>query len=103
MDWETAQRDWPGLVVLVGLTYLGPDGAVQGVEQFYGQIVTVDPENGVELDLSGQNGGERYWLPPDLEAFEVASPGEYRLRASGEVVTDPDLLTQWTVRAPTDA
>lgn len=103
MDWDRAQAEWPGLVVLVGLTFLHKDGSMDRREQFYGQVVSVDPAQGIELDLSGDDAGERYWLPPDLEAFEVAPPGDYRLSSSGRVVTDPDLLTQWTVQAPLDA
>ena len=99
-DWERAKQEWPGLVVLIGLTHLHRDGSLDRREQFYGQIVSVDPVDGIELDLSGQDAGERYWLPPDLRAFERAPPGDYTLTSSGQVVRDPDLLTQWTVESP---
>jgi hypothetical protein len=102
MDWATAQRDWIGAVVVVGLTYVDAGGELIRQEQLHGLIVSLDPENGIELDLSGQRMGERYWLPPELGAFEVARPGEYRLRSTGEIVRDPDLLSTWTVQAPAD-
>jgi hypothetical protein len=36
-------------------------------------------------------------LPPHLSAFQAAKPGEYRLRATGETVENPDLTTSWTI------
>ncbi len=102
MDWLDAERDWVGAVVLVGLTYVNAEGDVIRQEQLYGQIVSVSSRSGIELDLSGQRAGERYWLPPQLEAFEKARPGEYRFRETGEIVRDPDLLSSWTVQAPSD-
>ncbi|MBV9443741.1 MAG: hypothetical protein JO217_13755 [Acidobacteriaceae bacterium] len=36
--------------------------------------------------------GTRVILPPQVE---VARPGEYRLRTTGEVVSDPDYLARW--------
>ncbi|MNH48609.1 hypothetical protein D3C73_01590 [compost metagenome] len=103
MDWPTAQRDWIGAVVVVGLTYVDAGGELLRQEQLHGLIISVDPTNGIELDLSGKRMGERYWLPPELGAFEAARPGEYRLRSTGEVVRDPDLLSNWTLQAPADS
>jgi hypothetical protein len=40
------------------------------------------------------------WLPPDTRAFQKASPGEYRLKSTGEVVADPDYTAMWTLRSP---
>jgi hypothetical protein len=37
--------------------------------------------------------GQRVSLPPQLQEAE---PGEYRLRATGEVVVDPDYFARWT-------
>lgn len=45
---------------------------------------------------------ETYWLPSDLDAFDSAAPGEYRLQSSGEVVINPEFITTWVVEAPTE-
>lgn len=37
-------------------------------------------------------------LPPHREAFEGAEEGEYRLRATGEVVVNPDLFAKFRIR-----
>lgn len=84
-----------GKHVLIGLTYLDNNDEVIRKEQKHGLIVSADDE-GVNVRLSKSR--EEIWLPPHREAYEEAAEGEYRLRATGEVVVDPDLLCKWTVR-----
>ena len=89
-----------GQTVLIGITYVdGADKAVRQ-EQLHGLIVSADPAKGFEIELEGKRAGEIYWLPPHISAFNPARPGEYRLRTTGEVVTNPDLLSTWTINAP---
>ena len=82
-----------GTRLLVGLTYPNDDGTVDRQEQPRGLVVRAD-DQGVAIELAS---GDVYWLPPDLQSYRPAPPGEYRLRSTGEVVTDPDYLTDWTV------
>jgi hypothetical protein len=103
VTWEQAEVEWVGAVVLVGLTYLNGDLALDRQEQFYGQVESVDRNSGIRLNLSGRRGGETYDLPPHLEAFEPAPRGQYRLRSTGDVVTDPDLICSWTISPPASA
>lgn len=86
-----------GKVVLVGLTYLEADGSLTAQQQFFGTVVSADSRQGILLALKGRRAGERYNLPPDTRAIEIASAGEYRLRATGEVVTDPDYTFMFSV------
>lgn len=87
-----------GSTILVGLTFNGPDGPQQ--KQFYGTVMSAEPNDGITLRLEGSRAGEVYTLPPDLRAFFPAQPGEYRLRETGEVVIDPDYTTTWTSTPP---
>ena len=103
MDWDQAEMEWIGAVVLVGMTYVSPDGTELRQEQFYGQITVVDRTRGIALDLSGRKAGEIYWLPPDLRAFEYAPRGDYALRSTNEVVRDPDFISQWTIEPPRES
>ena len=95
-DEEAAAR-LDGALVLVGITYLRPAGPEQ--VQFFGTVISVD-RSGITLRLGGEREGESYELPPALEAFEPAPPGEYRLRSTGEIVTDPDYTTSWEITPP---
>ena len=81
-----------GKRVLIGLTYL-ESGQDDRHEQKYGVVEGVS-ESGVTLRLSH---GEIYWLPPDLRPWQAAAAGEYRLRSTGEVIVDPDFITNWQV------
>jgi hypothetical protein len=62
--------------------------------------MSVDPEAGIMLRLSGSRSGDVYTLPPDLRAFFPAPPGSYRLRETGEVVVDPDYTATWNITPP---
>jgi hypothetical protein len=88
-----------GKVVLVGLTYLGADGAVSDQQQFFGTAVSADPRKGILLTLSGLRSGEQFNLPPDTRGIDTAAPGEYRLRATGDVVVNPDFTVEFSITA----
>jgi hypothetical protein len=86
-----------GTHVLVGVTRVDHTGNVLAQEQFYGKVIRASVGEGVILmDAMG----EERSLPLDQKAFKVAPPGEYRLRATGEVVVDPNWLSTWTVYPP---
>lgn len=97
--WDHARAEkLQGATVLVGLTANEPTG--QRLEQFYGTVMSADPEAGITLRLEGSRYGEVYTLPPDLRAFFPARSGSYRLRETGEVVIDPDYTTAWDLTPP---
>jgi hypothetical protein len=87
-----------GKRLLVGVTHRNRNKEVTGVEQFHGEIIRASRTEGIILRLSGS--GEERWLPPDLSRLEPAAPGNYRLKATGEIVVDPDFLSTWTVYSP---
>lgn len=87
-----------GKHLLVGVTHRNHSDEVTGLEQFHGEIIRASREEGIILRLSGSD--KERWVPPDLSRLEPAGPGNYRLKDSGEVVVDPDLLTTWTVYPP---
>jgi len=86
-----------GTHVLVGITHFNLAGDFESREQFHGRVVRASRGEGVTL-VDG-NGGE-HWLPPHRDSYVPADPGEYRLRSTGEVVTDPDYLCTWDVYPP---
>src|SRR5690349_8563238 len=62
-----------GATVLVGITFNEPTG--DRLEQFYGTVMSADPEQGITLRLEGSRQGETYALPPDLRAFSPQAAG----------------------------
>jgi len=87
-----------GSIVIVGLTYVDPEGQCEGQIQIYGVVTVADKELGIAVECHGQiwNGQQR-WLPPVTAAFHKAERGRYRLCSTGEVIVDPDYLSNWTV------
>ncbi|OCB15756.1 hypothetical protein A5717_06550 [Mycolicibacterium porcinum] len=85
-----------GARVLVGITYR--DGKRSSSIQRYGTVTRCDDEV-IEIESPD---GETFTLPPAPESFSPAAPGEYRLRSTGEVITDPNFLAMWTVDAHGD-
>lgn len=97
--WDQDDADWLiGKYVLAGITWMAADGqTVTDQSQYHGRVVAVSEKDGVRIACEGQRAGEFMTLPPDLRAFQLADPGEYRLRSTGEVVTNPDVVTSWTM------
>ena len=87
--------DMTGKNFLVGITYLGTESHPEQNVEFAGIVMSVDPLVSVDRGT-----GELFTLPSVPDAFDRASPGEYRLRSNGEVVVDPDFVTSWTVSPP---
>lgn len=99
--WDHARaEELIGSTVVVRLTYNEPSGPQ--VQQFHGTIMSACPNEGITLRLEGSRLGQFYTLPPALEALFPAKPGSYRLRETGEVVTDPDYTTTWDRTSPSN-
>jgi hypothetical protein len=92
-----------GKVLLVGLTIESAGATAPQQHQFYGTVISADRRKGIALSLLGNRSGESYNLPPDTRAVQVAAAGTYRLRATGEVVVDPDFTAAFSVSRPAPA
>lgn len=99
-DAAIAMNDLVGARVLIGLTVEDQATGEKSLSQLHGVVTAVDSKKGILLELAGKHSGEAYTLPPDTRSFRRAPAGEYRLRQTGEVVTNPDFLTTWTVVRP---
>lgn len=87
-----------GMAALVGLTYNNADGTLREHRQMHGRTTAFDPGEGFTRRLHGTD--EDVTFPPEVRAFQVARPGEYRLRTPGDVAVNPDLRATWTITAP---
>lgn len=85
--------DLIGKVILIGLTYYTADNEFIEQRQCWGTVI----ESSEERILVRLNNGEILGLPPDLSSTQIAPPGEYCLRSTGEVIVDPDYLTTWNI------
>jgi hypothetical protein len=101
-DWDQDEADWlVGQYALVGITWVAADGeTVKTQGQYHGRIVAADKSDGFKIECEGACAGQTMSLPPDTNVFSPADPGEYKLRSTGEVVKDPDVLASWTIIEP---
>ncbi len=103
-DYDPAEaRQMLGAYVLIGITVNDHDGTPIEHFQLHGTVRSIDPKRGITVHLAGSRSGETYTLPPSTAAFTRASPGQYRLKTTGEVIEDPDYTTTWTVTRPDPA
>ena len=86
-----------GKTILIGLTYYEADGTFSEQKQAFGRITNFRRGQWIVVQLDD---GEIFELPPDRSAIQPASPGEYRLRSTGQIVTNPDYLCSYTVTKP---
>ena len=99
-DWDADRARWlVGKHVLVGVTHLAADGkSIANQEQFHGMVMTAVEGRGIEIAcLGGAHESETVMLPPVTAPFLNAKPGKYTLRATGEVITNPDATASWTI------
>jgi hypothetical protein len=89
-----------GKTVLIGITRVDHDDELIEKTEKVGRIVSVDPVDGIKVDVGE---AELFTLPPNPDDFHDARPGVYRLRSTGEEVKDPDLTTVWTIKEPPPA
>jgi len=94
MDQELA-ASYIGKHLLIGVTYLDHDDSFLEQKQIHGNILRINEHEGIVIWIN--NSSEEYKLPPDLNSLQDAPKGEFRLRSTGEVVVDPDLLATWTI------
>lgn len=92
----TSFADLMGKTLLVGISYYTEDDVFIEQRQMWGTVIHFDPKKIVIR----QKNGECFTLPPDLRSMEVAKPGLYRLRSTGEVVVNPDFLSTWICHQP---
>ena len=89
-----SDNEFVGKSILVGLTYLDRKGQLLHQLQYHGVISRITAK-GIFIRLP--NGKDQCSLPPDTSVLKQAMPGNYRLRSTGEIVTNPDYLAQWTI------
>lgn len=83
-----------GKHILVGITYLDHNEELIEQTQYHGHVIRINEHDGIVIKVYGEH--EERTLPPALESIQIANEGEYRLRSTGEIVINPELITTWT-------
>jgi hypothetical protein len=98
-EWdECVAQDLLGSIVIVGLSYLDPEGQLECQFQIHGLVAVADKERGIAIECHGQIwNGQEHWLPPATAAFRKADPGRYVLCSTDELIVDPHYVSTWTI------
>lgn len=94
MEREAAHLE-KGNLILVRLSFSDEEGQIVEEKQFQGLI---DQINDSEIVVKHPSTGEEVTLPAHRESYQKAEPGEYDLPSTGEKITNPDFITEWTLR-----
>ena len=86
--------EYIGKVILVGLTFTNADTGFNEQHQIHGRISRIRTDGFLEISSAA---GEVFLLPFEPGSLKKADPGLYREVSTGNEITDPDLITFWTV------
>ncbi|MDZ7615442.1 MAG: hypothetical protein U1E05_00470 [Patescibacteria group bacterium] len=85
---EAKAPQFIGKSVLIGVAYRDNEGNLIDQREWFGTILTYSNKYGIRVRI--RNSKDTCVLPPDPEGLQKAKPGIYRLRSTGEEVTNPD-------------
>ena len=94
---DTLAKELVGKSLLIGITHTDAEGKMLSRSQIFGSVTVANRLQGI--CIRNNQTSEEQWLPPDTRGIKPAPAGEYRNRATGEVVHDPDYLGAWTIAA----
>jgi hypothetical protein len=94
---DALAKELVGKSVLIGITHTDSEGKMLRRSQIFGLVTIANRVQGI--CIRDNQTSEEKWFPPDTRGIKPAPPGQYRNRATGEVVSDPDFLASWTVAA----
>ena len=95
---DALANDLVGKSILVGITHTDSEGNILRRSQVFGLVTIAIRAKGIFI--RDNQTSEEKWFPPDTREIKPTPAGEYRNRATGEVVNDPDYLGSWTIAAP---
>jgi hypothetical protein len=85
-----------GKRILIGLIYLGHDGAVTRQLQLHGIVTKVDEGT---LCFERADGGGTFSAPNDGSLASADPEALYTLRTTGEAVSGVDYVASWAIHA----
>jgi hypothetical protein len=94
MTWEELQEFITGKRLLIGLTFIDKRGEMIEQYQTNGAVEELTNDGIIRII---RNDGSIFQLPYDKDTIRRAEKGEYRERATGQVITDPDFIVTWEI------
>ncbi len=99
MTWEQLQEYLKGKTFLIGLTFIDKNGDLIEQYQTHGTVSELTNDGLFKIK---RNDGSIFQMPYDKDTIKKADKGEYRERATGEIVKDPDFIMTWEITTTAD-
>ena len=94
MTYEQLQEYLKGKVFLIGLTFIDKEGELIEQYQTHGIVSELTNDGLIRLKRKEET---IFQMPYYKENIKKAEKGEYKLRATKEIVIDPDFLMTWEI------
>lgn len=91
------EKEIVGKHILVGLMYLDSEGEVQDIVQLHGIITSISEGT---LYFERADGEGEFSIPFEGELESGDPDAVYKLKSTGEEVTDVEFISSWTIHAP---
>ncbi|MDQ2773258.1 MAG: hypothetical protein M3Y54_22460 [Bacteroidota bacterium] len=94
MTWEELKAYLKGKYFLIGLTFINEDGRL--IEQYQTNGFVQELADDGLLKIIRNDGGI-FQIPYDKDTIRQAEKGEYREKATGQIIKDPDFMMTWQI------
>lgn len=94
MTYKQLKESLYGKVILVGLTFIDDNHELIEQYQTYGTVTELTEDGLIRIK---RNDNSIFQMPYNEDTLNKADKGQYRLRATQEIVIDPDFLITWEI------
>jgi hypothetical protein len=94
MSWEELQEFLKGKSFLIGLTFISEENEIIEQYQTNGSVKKLTNDGILRIIRDDDS---IFQMPYDKDAIKKAEKGEYRERATGRIIKDPDFIMTWEI------
>ncbi|MNK05490.1 hypothetical protein D3C87_233730 [compost metagenome] len=94
MNWRQFQRYLKGKVFLIGLTFVDRDGKVIERYQTHGRVKRLTNDGIFKIEKDDHS---LFQIPYDKDTIRLAKEGQYREKATGEIIDHADYIMTWEI------
>jgi hypothetical protein len=95
MNWRELRNHLKGKVFLIGLTFIDQDEEIIEKYQTHGTVVRLTVDGFFKIRRADKS---IFTIPYDRDTIKAAKEGEYREKATGEIIKDPDFIMTWEIK-----
>lgn len=94
MTWKQLQAYLKNKTFLIGLTFIDQSGKLIEQYQTHGTVLELTDDGIFKIERKDNS---IFQMPYDKDTIKKADKGEYREKATGLIVKDPDFIMTWEI------